>query len=138
MSGPAGGNRAGPTPLARSIRAMLSPEDLNHFRERLLTERGEIAGRIPGSDREVEQTIRTEDGVGDLGDESVLIYDREEAIDDVESDRDAIRRIDHALDRIAAGTYGVSEVSGLPIPRERLEAVPYATTLTNEPEPADG
>jgi RNA polymerase-binding transcription factor DksA len=116
---------------------MLSPEDLNHFRERLLHDRAEIAGRIPGSDREVEETVHTEDGVGDVGDESQLLYDREQAIDDVESDRDALRRIDHALDRIAAGTYGVSEVSGLPIPRERLEAVPYATTLTNEPEPRD-
>lgn len=117
---------------------MLSPEDLDHFRERLMSERAQIAGRIPGSDREIEETVRKEDGVGDVGDESQLLYEREEAVDDVEDDREALRRIDHALDRIAAGTYGVSEVSGLPIPRERLEAVPYATTLTNEPAPENG
>lgn len=117
---------------------MLSPEDLDHFRERLMSERAQIAGRIPGSDREIEETVRKEDGVGDVGDESQLLYEREEAVVDVEDDREALRRIDHALDRIAAGTYGVSEVSGLPIPRERLEAVPYATTLTNEPAPENG
>jgi RNA polymerase-binding transcription factor DksA len=37
-----------------------------------------------------------------------------------------------ALNRIDDGTYGVSEVSGKPIPIERLEAVPYATTLVDE------
>jgi RNA polymerase-binding transcription factor DksA len=39
------------------------------------------------------------------------------------------------LSRIKDGTYGVSEVSGKPIPKERLEAVPYATTLVDEPSP---
>lgn len=78
--------------------------------------------------------MRGEDGVGDVGNESLLLFDRDEAIDDVESDRDALRRLDHALGRITAGTCGLSEVSGLPIPRERLEAVPYATRLTNEAE----
>ena len=31
-----------------------------------------------------------------------------------------------------AGTYGYSEVSGLPIPRERLEALPETTVLAAE------
>ena len=38
--------------------------------------------------------------------------------------RQTIDDIDAALERIKLGTYGYSEVSGLPIPRERLEALP--------------
>jgi DnaK suppressor protein len=34
--------------------------------------------------------------------------------------------IERALDKIEAGTYGLSDVSGKPIPRERLEAMPEA------------
>ena len=34
--------------------------------------------------------------------------------------------------RIEVGTYGYSEVSGLPIPRERLEALPETTVLAAE------
>ena len=37
-----------------------------------------------------------------------------------------IQEIDHALAKIEAGTYGICEVSGLPIPRERLKAIPWA------------
>ena len=47
----------------------------------------------------------------------------------------ALAKIDRALQRIEEGTYGISEVSGKPIPIERLEAVPYATTLVDEQPP---
>lgn len=76
--------------------------------------------------------MRDEEGVGDRADEATLLYDREQAIDDADLDRDTLAQIDRALERIEAGTYGVSEVSGKPIPIDRLEAVPYATTLVDE------
>jgi RNA polymerase-binding transcription factor DksA len=31
------------------------------------------------------------------------------------------------------GTYGLSEVSGRPIPLERLEVLPWATTTVDDP-----
>jgi RNA polymerase-binding transcription factor DksA len=37
-----------------------------------------------------------------------------------------VEEIDHALSKFALGTYGVCEVSGDPIPKERLEAIPWA------------
>jgi len=46
--------------------------------------------------------------------------------------RQTILEIDAALARIEAGTYGYSEVSGLPIQRERLEAIPETTVLAAE------
>jgi RNA polymerase-binding transcription factor DksA len=46
--------------------------------------------------------------------------------------RQTILEIDAALERLAAGTYGYSEVSGMPIPRERLEAIPETTVLAAE------
>ena len=46
--------------------------------------------------------------------------------------RQAVEDIDAALARIEAGTYGYSVVSGLPIPRERLEALPETTVLAAE------
>jgi DnaK suppressor protein len=42
-------------------------------------------------------------------------------------------RVDRALKKIEEGTYGFSDMSGLPIPRERLEVVPESIyTLTEE------
>ncbi len=46
--------------------------------------------------------------------------------------REAVTAIDEALERMAAGTYGYSVVSGRPIPRERLEAIPWSTELVEE------
>ncbi|BAN02270.1 TraR/DksA family transcriptional regulator [Ilumatobacter coccineus] len=46
--------------------------------------------------------------------------------------RQTVLEIDEALERIKAGTYGYSEVSGQPIPRERLEALPETTVLAAE------
>jgi RNA polymerase-binding transcription factor DksA len=37
-----------------------------------------------------------------------------------------IEEIDHALAKFDLGTYGICEVSGEPIPEERLEAIPWA------------
>lgn len=46
--------------------------------------------------------------------------------------RQTITDIDEALARIEAGTYGYSVVSGKPIPRERLDAIPETTVLAVE------
>ena len=40
--------------------------------------------------------------------------------------RGAIADIEHALDRLDAGSYGACEECGAPIPLERLEAIPAA------------
>ena len=40
--------------------------------------------------------------------------------------RAALEQIDHALAKFDVGTYGICEVSGDPIPKERLEAIPWA------------
>jgi RNA polymerase-binding transcription factor len=45
---------------------------------------------------------------------------------------DRLQRIDRALEKIDDGTYGLSDVSGEPIPRERLEAVPEALDTVDE------
>ena len=46
--------------------------------------------------------------------------------------RQSIGDIDEALARLEVGTYGYSVVSGKPIPRERLEAIPETTVLAVE------
>ena len=40
--------------------------------------------------------------------------------------RGQIEEIDRALHKMEIGTYGICEVSGTPIPRERLKAIPWA------------
>ncbi len=116
--------------------AALTPQDISHFRERLEAERRAIESRIAVRNRDIQETVQDESGVGDSGDESLRIYDREDETDANELDMQTLEQVKRALERIDAGKYGLSEVSGKPIPIERLEAVPYATTLVGE-EPLD-
>jgi DnaK suppressor protein len=46
--------------------------------------------------------------------------------------REQLAAVKRAEDRLAAGTYGLSIESGLPIPDERLEAVPTAELTVDE------
>ena len=53
-------------------------------------------------------------------------YDRDFALSLLSQEQDALYEIDEALKRIEVGTYGKCEMSGKPIPRARLEAIPFA------------
>jgi DnaK suppressor protein len=65
------------------------------------------------------------------------VVDRELERSELRQVHDQLQQVDAALARVDAGTYGVSEVSGEPIPDERLRAVPTATRTVEEQELAD-
>jgi len=46
--------------------------------------------------------------------------------------RQTVAEIDAALARIESGDYGYSVISTQPIPRERLEFLPWASELVSE------
>ncbi len=52
--------------------------------------------------------------------------DRELTLGLLAYEQNALEEIDAALRRIQEGRYGVCEMTGLPIPRRRLEAIPWA------------
>ena len=71
--------------------------------------------------------------------EAVEFEDDAQRLDALERDgnlaaRD-VQRLEHvgrALEKIDEGTYGLSDMSGQPIPRERLEAIPEALYTLGE------
>ena len=52
-------------------------------------------------------------------------FDRDFALSLLSSDQDAIYEIEEALKRIERNTYGICELTGKPIPRARLDAIPW-------------
>jgi RNA polymerase-binding transcription factor DksA len=52
-------------------------------------------------------------------------FDRDFALSLLSSDQDAIYEIEEALKRIERNTYGICELTGKPIPRARLQAIPW-------------
>jgi len=112
----------------------LDPAFVEKQRQRLLSLRVSLVGAVQSAESE-ETALRTERTDGPLE----LEEDAQE-LDALERDDNVVvrhvgtlERIDRALQKIEEGTYGLSEMSGEPIPRERLEAVPEALyTLSEE------
>lgn len=114
---------------------MLTPEQLEHFKGLLLQERAAVESLLRDQADRIQASAPGPDDIEDEADEATMVRERDLAMIEGQLDRDTLERIDRALARVDEGTYGVSEVSGQPIPIERLEAVPWATTLTDERDP---
>jgi RNA polymerase-binding transcription factor DksA len=76
-----------------------------------------IEGREPG-----DVQFDEEGGEGDT-----LAVERERDLALSAHAQAAVDEIDTALGRLEAGTYGICVVSGKPIPKERLRAIPWAS-----------
>ena len=61
------------------------------------------------------------------GEGDTLAVERERDLALSAQAQQAVDEIDAALKRIELGVYGVCVESGLPIPKERLEAIPWAS-----------
>lgn len=61
-----------------------------------------------------------------MGDSGTDNFDRDFALSLLSSDQDALYEIEEALKRIEKSTYGVCELTAKPIPRARLDAIPWA------------
>jgi RNA polymerase-binding transcription factor DksA len=68
------------------------------------------------------------DGAGDdQADAGSMTFEREQEQSIAANRHDLLIQIEHALERIDAGTYGLCENCGKPIPKARLLALPMAT-----------
>ena len=65
------------------------------------------------------------------GEGSTNAVDRERDLVLAQQARSEVLEIDHALDKIDAGTYGTCEKCGKPIPKPRLEVIPWAALCVN-------
>jgi len=112
----------------RANRSELTPADIKKFRALLLTKRAEILGDVSCMENEALRKPRSDLSsmpihMADLGTDN---YEVENTLGLMDSERKLIVEIDGALDRIENGTYGICEGTGQPIPKERLEAIPWA------------
>jgi RNA polymerase-binding transcription factor DksA len=107
------------------MRAALEEERvrLSSSADRLQAEADSLMADVEPGDVQFDD----ESGEGDT-----LAVERERDLALSAQARETIADIDAALARLDAGTYGYSLLSGKPIPKERLEAIPWATELVEE------
>jgi len=89
---------------------------LNEMRDYLLNRQGELVKEA------TEEQPAFSLHMADAGTDS---FDRDLALSRISFEQDAVYEIDEAMMRIRRGTYGTCELTGKPIERERLEAIPW-------------
>jgi DnaK suppressor protein len=93
------------------------------FYDRLLELREQLQRQMNGLAKESAQEMA---GYSlHMADSGTDNFDRDFALSLLSSDQDAIYEIEEALKRIERNTYGVCELTGKPIPKARLEAIPW-------------
>ncbi len=103
----------------------------------LQSERIHLTGQAKRLEAEAHQLVE-EAEMGDVqfddegGEGDTMVVERERDLALSAQARDAVAEIDAALARITEGTYGYSVLSGRPIPKERLEAIPWSSVLVEE------
>jgi DnaK suppressor protein len=112
--------------------AAADPAFLKQQRKRLVAMRDELVGRASAEAAgrraaKSDEATEAEDDAQDMAQNEVDIN-----IDVVEDRR--LRAIERALEKIDEGTYGLSDASGDPIPKARLEAMPEALLTIQEEE----
>ena len=103
----------------------------------LISERIDLTGQADLLEHEAHQLIEEQE-MGDVqfddegGEGDTMVVERERDLALSAQARQTVADIDAAMIRLTEGTYGYSVESGRPIPRERLEAIPWATVLVEE------
>jgi len=113
-------------------KTQLTKATLQKYRKILVEKRARITGDVEQLE---QQTLRNtqRDQSGDLSDYSYHMADvgsdaaeRETMLGLASKQQVLVDRIDRALERIDQGSYGVCELCAVPIPEERLKALPEA------------
>lgn len=110
-------------------RTPFSDEELEHFRELILQRRREAKSEIEQMRKQVEQAKEqsgdnTAYGIH-MADAGTDAMEREKLHLMIARQQKYIGYLDRALERIDNHTYGICRVTGEPIAKERLEAVPH-------------
>ncbi|MCZ6663422.1 MAG: TraR/DksA C4-type zinc finger protein [Actinobacteria bacterium] len=110
----------------------LAKSTVERFRVRLEDERKRLQTLIEEYERELEEARLTEsssDRSPDPGNAEAgsMKFEYEKELSIEQNTINLLGKVDHALERVAAGQYGVCESCGNSIPVERLDVLPYTT-----------
>ncbi len=105
----------------------LDKEFIEKQKARLLERKAELK-RIRDDAQEVarERSQEEQDTQFDSGDQSQYLFERELDAALVQQFDRELEDVNRALEKIEEGTYGLSDDTGEPIPKGRLEAIPEA------------
>ncbi len=107
----------------------LTDEELEYFRQLILKKRSEAMEEIEQMSSRLEDAQEQAAGYTyHMADSGTDAMEREMLYLMISRQKKFIGYLDRALKRVEHKTYGICKISGKPIPKERLEAVPHTET----------
>jgi DnaK suppressor protein len=111
-------------------RSPLTKKELDELRERLLAERVELEEQLAtleentfaASQSDMSGEVAFDDETADAG---TATFERERDLSIENNVKDLLAKIDRAIRRMDAGTYGLCDRCGKPIEKARIKALPY-------------
>jgi DnaK suppressor protein len=104
----------------------LTSKELDEFKHILLQMRNQITRQVKGFSEDAKEfegvkgaSQHQAEGAGDSSTQNILL-------EVVSKEVDVIKLIDRALQKIDEGNYGICDLTQKPIPKARLQAIPYA------------
>jgi DnaK suppressor protein len=116
------------------VKTPLTKAELAKFKKRLEELRGSLTNSLKGSTAEVKKPDEATGYSQHQADQGTDDFDRTISLEVTSKEYGILRQIERALEKIEDNTYGVCDVTGEPIPKARLEAVPYATMTVKAQE----
>jgi len=128
-----------PSPLMPQ--AKLTAKEIEDLRTRLLEERAHLESQlqsiVEGSFAATQSDLSGDVGLDDeSADAGTATFEREKDLSIENNVRDLLRKIDAALKRMEAGSYGLCERCGKPIEKARIKALPYADLCIKDAQAA--
>lgn len=117
----------------RKGKTNLRPAQVKKFKALLLAKRDEILGNVTHMENESLRKERSDLSnmpihMADAGSDT---FELENTLGLMDSERKLLHEIDEALERIENNTYGICEGDAEPIPKARLQAIPWARFCVN-------
>jgi DnaK suppressor protein len=108
----------------------LTKKEVAELQARLVGERDELQAQLTTIEEDTFAVTQS-DMSGDVGlddepaDAGTTTYEREKDLSIENNVRDLLQKIERALRKVDAGTYGICERCGKPIEKARIKALPY-------------
>ena len=116
----------------KKVKKIFSKKELDVYKEKLLNLKEDVLNQIRDISKETLMKSQ-KDMSGDISGYTLHLadvasdnYERDFNLNLVSAERKILLEIEEALQRIKEGTYGICKMSGKPIAKTRLKAIPYA------------
>jgi DnaK suppressor protein len=130
VKAPARTTKAAPAKVAPPPRPTRTAAETEKIRAALSERRDELKAEYDLTMSEIAEAQRdrlTDSAGDDQADTGTKTFEREQEISLANNSREMLDQSEHALERIALGTYGICESCGNPVGKLRLQAFPRAT-----------